>query len=269
MNLKHADLVSVIIPTLNEEANLEICLRSIKNQIYKNLEIIVIDNFSKDKTIEIATKYTELIFQKGNERSAQRNFGAQKATGYWLLFVDSDQEISKNLVKDAVRTTNKHKLDAIVIPETVKGETFWAKCLALEKSLYQDQSHLWAARFFKKSSFLKLGGFDENLIAGEDWDLHQRTIKAGFKVGKINSKIYNLEGDTSLAKILKKKFYYAKHIKKYAQKHPQVFINQANLIGRLFSFSNFSTMIKDPIHAAGLIFLKTTQAAVGIIGLIF
>ena len=81
MKVKPDNLVSIIIPTLNEEASLEICLKSIKKQTYKNLETIVVDNFSKDRTPEIAKKYTKLVFKKGNERSAQRNFGAKKAKG--------------------------------------------------------------------------------------------------------------------------------------------------------------------------------------------
>src|SRR3989344_7024755 len=169
MKVKPDNLVSIIIPTLNEEASLEICLKSIKKQTYKNLETIVVDNFSKDRTPEIAKKYTKLVFKKGNERSAQRNFGAKKAKGKWLFFVDADMELDMNVVSEALNRAKKESLDAIVIPEKVKGEGFWAKCLALEKDIYQNQPALWAARFYKKWAFIKTGGFDENLIAGEDW----------------------------------------------------------------------------------------------------
>jgi glycosyltransferase involved in cell wall biosynthesis len=57
-------LVSVIIPTYNSSRTLEKCLESIKNQSYKNIEIIVVDNNSKDNTKEIALKFTDKVFNK-------------------------------------------------------------------------------------------------------------------------------------------------------------------------------------------------------------
>jgi glycosyltransferase involved in cell wall biosynthesis len=72
-------LVSIIIPTKNSAEFLEQCLISIKNQSYKNIEIIVVDNFSKDSTREIAKRYGATIYLKGPERSAQRNYAAKKA----------------------------------------------------------------------------------------------------------------------------------------------------------------------------------------------
>jgi glycosyltransferase involved in cell wall biosynthesis len=56
-DLEHHPLVSVIIPTFNSEKQLPICLESIKNQTYQNIEIIIADGFSTDKTVEIALHY--------------------------------------------------------------------------------------------------------------------------------------------------------------------------------------------------------------------
>ena len=74
-------LVSVIVPTKNSEQFLEKCLDSIKKQTYKRVEIIVVDNNSTDNTKKIARKFTNKVFNKGPERSAQMNFGAKKAKG--------------------------------------------------------------------------------------------------------------------------------------------------------------------------------------------
>ena len=57
-------LVSVIIPTYNSASTLGVCLISLKNQTYKNIEIIIVDNFSTDTTRAIAKKYTENVFEK-------------------------------------------------------------------------------------------------------------------------------------------------------------------------------------------------------------
>ncbi|MHB1679015.1 MAG: glycosyltransferase family 2 protein [bacterium] len=78
-------LVSVIITTKNEEKNIGMCLKSIKSQSYQNIEIIVVDNQSSDKTKEIAAKFTNLIYDKGPERSAQRNYGVSVSRGEYIV----------------------------------------------------------------------------------------------------------------------------------------------------------------------------------------
>ena len=84
-------LISIVITSKNEEHNIENCLLSIKEQTYSNIEIILIDNNSNDKTIEIALNFTSKIFNKGLERSAQRNYGMNEiARGKYVMFLDAD-----------------------------------------------------------------------------------------------------------------------------------------------------------------------------------
>ena len=86
-------LVSVVITTKNEEANIKNCLRSIYAQNYPKecFEVIVVDNQSSDRTQAIAQKFTPLVFDKGSERSEQRNFGIFSITqGEYSLFLDAD-----------------------------------------------------------------------------------------------------------------------------------------------------------------------------------
>src|ERR1022692_5165255 len=92
-------LVSVIVPTKNSAVTLEACLKSIKEQIYYPIELIVVDNHSSDATREIARQFTDKVFVKGPERSAQRNYGAASASGRYLLMVDSDMELDRKVVK--------------------------------------------------------------------------------------------------------------------------------------------------------------------------
>ena len=84
-------LVSIIIPTLNSERVINYCLQSIKKQNYKNYEIIIVDNGSKDKTIEIAKKYTKKIFHNSlKSAEASKAFGLTKASGKYIALIDSD-----------------------------------------------------------------------------------------------------------------------------------------------------------------------------------
>ncbi len=84
-------LISIIIPTLNEEEYLLNLLNSIKNQTYKNYEIIVCDSYSEDKTPKIAKSFgSEFILVDKKGPGPGRNQGRKKAKGEYLLFLDAD-----------------------------------------------------------------------------------------------------------------------------------------------------------------------------------
>ncbi len=91
--------LSAVISAFNEEKNLERCLESLSFAD----EIVVVDNGSADKTADIAKRYTSKIFtQKNNpvEIDLQKNFGFTKASGDWIISVDADEEVSKELAQE-------------------------------------------------------------------------------------------------------------------------------------------------------------------------
>jgi glycosyltransferase involved in cell wall biosynthesis len=97
--------VSVIVPVYNNEYYLNRCLKSIINQTYKDLDIIVIDDGSTDKSPEICDRFAKKdcrirVVHKENEGvSVARNVGIEKATGEWLCFVDSDDILPLNSIE--------------------------------------------------------------------------------------------------------------------------------------------------------------------------
>src|SRR4030067_364405 len=111
-------LVSIIVPTRNSQATIERCLLSIRKQDYANLEIIVVDNYSRDRTRQLAEKYADKIFLKGPERGAQVNFGVGEAAGKYVYRVDSDFVLSSSIVTEAVEMREQHGFDAIVVHNT-------------------------------------------------------------------------------------------------------------------------------------------------------
>lgn len=273
--MNNQSLVSVIVPTRNSENTINACLKSIKNQSYKNIETIVVDNNSTDDTKKIALKYTKSVFNRGPERSAQRNFGALKSKGEYLLFIDSDMELSKGVVEDCVsklKTENlKHKIGGIIIPEESFGKGFWAKCKALERSFYVGVDWMEAARFFSKDIFNEFKGYDEKQTGTEDFDLPQR-IKEKYgqnSITRITSFIYHNEGKLPLLYTLKKKYYYAKTAKVYAirKSNADYFKKQSNVLERykLF-FSNPLKLFKNPITGMGMLFMKTMEFFLGALG---
>ena len=95
-------LVSIIIPTYNSEKTLAKCLESIKKQTYKNIEVIVVDRFSADSTIEIAKRYGARIYQLDCERAKAKNFGLGIARGEYIMFVDSDMEHDDKFIEEYI-----------------------------------------------------------------------------------------------------------------------------------------------------------------------
>lgn len=174
------ELVSVVITTKNEARNIENCLKSIKEQTYKNIEIIVVDNYSTDNTKEIALKYTDKVYDKGPERSAQRNFGMiEKSAGKYVMYVDADMLLSPSLIEGCLKAIQQNKdLIALHIPEIILGKSFWSKVRRFEREFYNG-TVIDGTRFFLKEKFVEIGGFDLKLFGAEDWDLDKKIKQIG------------------------------------------------------------------------------------------
>lgn len=113
-------VISIIIPVYNTEPYLKKCLDSILCQSYANVEIICIDDESTDNSWKILQEYALKdvrfnIFQKKNEgASAARNYGLKKATGDYLMFVDSDDWIDKETCERAVNAIKEYNADVVM-----------------------------------------------------------------------------------------------------------------------------------------------------------
>lgn len=210
--------ISVIITARNEEKHIENCLKSIKGQDYHQdkIEIIAVDNNSNDKTKEIASSYTNKVYNYGPERSAQRNFGVKQAKGEYVLYLDSDMMLSRSVIKESVEKCEREGCIALYIPERIIGEGFWVKVRDFERSFY-NATLIDCVRFIRKDNFLEIGGFDEGLTGPEDWDFDRR-IKGAGKTGIINAPIYHNEGKFNLRRYINKKIYYARSFDAYIRK---------------------------------------------------
>lgn len=113
------DLISVIVPIYNVEAYLDECLDSICNQTYKNIEILLIDDGSTDNSGVIADEWVKkdnrcTVYHKENEGlSAARNDGIKVAKGTYLIFVDSDDLIKKNMIKRLYSEAIRENVDIV------------------------------------------------------------------------------------------------------------------------------------------------------------
>jgi len=253
-------LVSVIIPTFNSEGTIGKCLESIKNQTYKNVEIIVVDKNSNDKTVEIAKRYGVRVFVvDAKERSEQKNFGARKAKGKYILFVDSDMELTPKVVEECYVKINSKNVGGVIIPERSIGNSFWVKVRDFERSFYNG-TEIESARFFKASLVKRVGGFDEDMVFFEESTLPQKIERLGYNVKvRINSEILHYEENFSLFKWLKKKYYYGKTAFTYRKKYRKYANKQTSLFYRFSIFLSNKKFYSKPMLALGVICLKKLE----------
>lgn len=267
--MKKKPLISVIVTTKNNQATLDACLKSIADQTYDQVELIVVDNNSDDDTPAIAKRYTEHVFTKGPERSAQRNFGAKKARGEFILIIDSDMELGAEVVAQCASAAQADpKLASLVIPEESFGEGFWAQCKHLERSFYVGVSAIEAARLFNKKIYLELGGYNENMTGGEDWDLTQRIKREGSN-GRIEEFIRHNEGRPYFLRTARKMYYYGQHAGEYFKNNPTsspVTDASGPLARYRLFFSRPGKLMKNPILGTGMLMLKTAEYAAGGLG---
>lgn len=139
--------ISIIIPVYNVERYVERCLLSVVNQSYKNLECIIVDDCSPDNSMQIVKSFMEKYMLKENFKivihitnkglSAARNSGIRKATGDYVFFLDSDDELPQNSIGDLVSCLKGKEIDFIIGNYMILGEKSVCKCTKLQAGVYR------------------------------------------------------------------------------------------------------------------------------------
>jgi glycosyltransferase involved in cell wall biosynthesis len=191
--MKHK-LVSVIIPTYNRAHSVVEAIRSVKNQSYPAVQLIIIDDGSEDNTAEIVAQFedVEYYFQANRGQGAARNLGLKYAKGEYVASLDSDDIWQPEFLSESVRCLEKHDLDFVFLNWTSSDgkETFldfwkrnekWRKFSAERDEDWQliDAKQLRrlflficpapTSSFLMRRSSLKL--WNEEVIAADDWFL--------------------------------------------------------------------------------------------------
>ncbi len=284
-----ADLVSIIITTKNEEKNIGNCIKSIELQTYKNIEIIVVDNGSTDKTREIALAHNARVFNKGPERSAQRNYGMiDQSGGKYVMYADADMVLSPGLIENCLAFINTGPYSALHIPEIVLGRSYWSKVRRFERSFYNG-TVIDGVRFFLKEAFVKTGGFDTAMSGPEDWDMDKK-IRQNGRIGLLlpgkpggalkwdmadfinnngvdplqyQNVIYHNESEFDLKKYLAKKGYYARsfdgYIRKWGRNNPDIkkqFGFFYRFLGVFLEKGKWIKLLSHPLLTSGMYFLR-------------
>jgi glycosyltransferase involved in cell wall biosynthesis len=258
-------LVSCVISTRGFAPTLNNCLKAIRNQSYNNIEIIIISENKLKETINTAKNYRAHIYFEGIERSLKRNIGISKAKGDFVLIIDDDLELDKEVVHECVKAIKK--FDFLAIPELPFGSDFRAKCHKFEKMTYLNGfTPVEGARFFPKILVQSVGGYDSNLVGAEDWDLTQRLLKSGFKLGRIKSHLNHNDGKYDFIKTLKKKYYYGRAYREYSKRYPVAFTQS---VFRFQIFKNIRYIFSHPMLFIGSILFRFIEGSAVLLGAVF
>lgn len=251
-------LVSIIIPTRNSAQYLAATLESLRAQTYPHIEIIISDNASTDKTHHIAMYYGARFIASKNERSAQLNEAIMHAKGTYVYRVDSDFLVDPAVVAECVALCEQGADAVAVHNDSSPDISFWSRVRNLERQMYRNDKLIVGARFFRKTVLDSINGFDEALVAGEDYDIHNRILQAGYTIVHATHGEIHLGEPKTLGEIWSKSFYYGRTITKYIQRHPQRAAAQFFPVRSAY-LRHWPLLLKHPILTAGIGVVTVTK----------
>jgi len=159
-------MITVVVLVKNEEKNIVDCLESLSFCD----EILVIDDFSSDRTVEIAKEMNGLVssHKLDNDFSKQRNYALSLAKNDWILFIDADERVSEILKKEIVYKVSENKYDGFLIK---REDSMWRK-----KIKHGEVGDTWLLRLGKKNAGKWEGSVHEKWVISD-------------KVGKLTNHI--------------------------------------------------------------------------------
>jgi len=186
-------IVSVVIPALNAEQYIALCLASLTTQNFPAtaFEVIVVDNGSTDATLSIASSFRSALNIRFLEKktgyvSEVRNYGAKYAQGCILAFLDSDCVAPPSWLSDATRLLRDSDAGIVGAHYRIPPHSSWS-ALVWDRYLFADKSGTITFvpagnLLINRSVFEALGGFDETIQTNEDVELCRRVRRRGFSV---------------------------------------------------------------------------------------
>jgi glycosyltransferase involved in cell wall biosynthesis len=247
--------ISIIVPCYNESQFLPKLLDSFeKLDVDKNFfELIIVDNGSDDNSVEIASNKGVKVLLKPNANiSAVRNFGVQHAKGKLIAFLDADCLPTNEWLHNSLQYIDTSEIGLFgSIPQSPADST-WVERAWHEINIEgtRDVGFICTANMFiKRTVFDEVKGFNENLVTGEDYDLCQRVLSAGYRVVYNSTlSVIHLRYPKTLVQRFLKEVWYGKEMFKILKINPLYRPFWASLIYGISAITIFSTILFD-FHA--------------------
>lgn len=179
--------ISVVIPALNEEKYIGHVFEGLSRQIFKNFEVIVVDNDSEDRTGQIAKRHAKVIVEKKRGIGLARNRGARAARGRIIVFLDADTKPSPTLLEayhvgmtDGVVAATGPILPLEDAKKTISLGYRFVTTLFVRLTINIGRPALIGSNFaVMRKEFNRVHGFNERFMTYEDWDLSGRIMRLG------------------------------------------------------------------------------------------
>lgn len=223
MKTANEPLVSINIPTFNEEKALPFTLDALTKQNYSNFELIVVDSNSKDDTKKIASEYNANVINYDGKLLGARYIGIKESNGDYILLLDADQILNKNAIIDSINKINNY--DMLVLEEdSYKPRTYIQKKISIDRKLNHSQLNALdpitgglLPRFFKKNilkaAFKKIPRDLFNIVvSGDHAIIYYEAYKVSKKVGIVKDAVSHIE-DATLGEFFKHNYRFGKSTK--------------------------------------------------------
>ena len=246
-------LISVIVPIYNGEKYLEECLESIINQTYKNLQIILIDDGSKDKSGKICDEYAkkdmriEVIHKENAGVSAARNTGLDNARGEWITFIDADDSVERDFCNNLMQNET-NDVDCVICGynRLINGKKIKIQSIGFSNKFEDSRKYLinslnpQTGAGFSPMKIIRMSvigniRFNENLEVAEDALFNIQLSENIRKIIFINEKLYNYRLNTNST------------VKKYDNNYADKYLKAMEECGKYIciKYSNDSEIIQN------------------------
>jgi len=232
-------------------------LRSIREQTWPAVELVVVDNYSTDETWRVAQELADVAIQAGPERSAQRNLGIERSTGDWVMWIDGDMVLPPSILERAMEAARN--ADGVFIPEITVGTGYWTRCRALERSCCTEELLVQSPRLVRRPYMVDTGGFVTSLSGTEDAELRTRMLEDACTLTWIPDLIVHDEGRMTLSGVLRKRYYYGRGLASYKRDHPGALSVQAKAAIGAYR-RHWRRLVAQPGLAMGVVLMRGLEA---------
>lgn len=211
--------ISIIIPTYNSEHFIDKTIQSVINQTYKDWELIIVDDLSKDNTSKILEKWQkkdsriQLIFLDKNSGGPAhpKNVAILKAVGKYVAYLDHDDEwLPQKLEKQIVLIENNNSVGLVscgALLVNAAGKTFGSYTPPKNKNIFpeillRNPIHSNSSVIVRLEIIKEIGSRDEKIKGAEDWDMWIRIAKAGYRFAFVHEPLFKYNFHSTNATIL-------------------------------------------------------------------
>lgn len=237
-------LVSVVVPCYNEALTLSNCVKSLVNQTYKNFEVLIVDDGSKDNTKEVAyalvkehPKLVKLLTKKNGGKGSALNYGIAFASGEIIVSLDADSVFMEDTLEHLVSSFNGTDIVAVggnvkvsnrgnlltkhQTLEYISGLTLLRRAFAYLGCM---QVIAGAIGAFRKDKLLEIGGYSSDTIV-EDMDVTVELVKRGYRVDYNSDAIAYTEAPENIKDFIKQRYRWVYGGFQVLKKHREVLFN--------------------------------------------